>query len=150
MGTSYLTTNQKNSYNNEFNNLHATFGRPITIYQTAQETVLVTNPDNNYLFQNAPSNSLTSTIVQSGVYLARILYGKKQIRDPFNSHSNDQNQIELSAGEVRIKLDPTGSAYLANVERVQFDGKTFNVISDSRPHGLFDPNFKTFYLKNLE
>lgn len=153
MGFSYLTTAQKDSYNNEFNNIHATFGRPITIYKTALETVLVTNEANNYLFQNAPDNSLTSTVIQSGVYLARILWGKKEPLTPFNTvqrdNASDQNMIRLSEGEARIKLDPTGAAFLAGCERVQFDKAILDVVSDPRPHGLFDPNFVTYYLKRL-
>lgn len=151
MGYSYLTVAQKDSYNNEFNNLHATFGRPITIYKTAQETVLVTNPLNNYLFQGAPNNSLTSTVIQSGVYLARILWGKKEVLNPFNTvqrdNASDQNMIRLSEGEARIKLDPTGAAFLAGCEKVQFDNAILDVVTDPRPHGLFDPNFVTYYLK---
>ena len=146
MGYSYLTPGVKDSLNNEFNNIHATFGRPITIYQTAQETVLVTNDANNVLFQGAPDNSLTSTVIQSGVYLARILWGKKLALEPFSAGPDSQNQIRLSEGEARIKLDPTGAAFLASAERVQFDGSILYVKTDPRPHGLFDPNFKTFYL----
>ena len=150
MGTSLLTTDQKNSLNNVFNDIHQTFGRPITIYQSATETVLVTNPDNNFLYQQAPMNSLTSTVIQSGVYLARVLYGKREELVPFAGGGLSQNQIRLSEGEVRIKLDPTGASYLAGAERVQFDGTTFMVNTDPRPHGLFDPNFKTYYLKKVQ
>lgn len=154
MGSSYLTPAHKDVLNNEFNNIHATFGRPITIYKTAQETVLVTNPDNNYLFQNAPNNSLTSTVIQSGIYLARIKYGTKEMMNSFNTsqrnNASEQNMIRLSEGEARIKLDPTGAAFLVDCERVQFDGTIFDVKSDPRPHGLFDSNFKTFFLKRVQ
>lgn len=153
MSYSYLTAAQKTSYNDEFNNIHATFGRPITIYQTAQQTVLVTNPANNYMFQGAPDNSLTSTVIQSGVFLARILWGKKEPLTPFNSLRNEggeeQNNLFLSEGEARIKLDPTGAAFLAGCERVQFDKALLKVVTDPRPHGLFDPNFTTYYLKRI-
>ena len=150
MGTSLISAADKGSLNNVFNDIHQTFGRPITIYQSAQEVVLVTNPDNNFLYQSAPMNSLTSTVIQSGVYLARVLYGKREELVPFAGGGLAQNQVRLSEGEVRIKLDPTGAAYLAGAERIQFDGNTFMVNTDSRPHGLFDPNFKTFYLKRVQ
>lgn len=150
MGTSLLSTTLKNTLNNVFNDIHATFGRPITIYQSAQEVVLVSNPDNNFLYQQAPMNSLTSTVVQSGVYLARILYGKRQPTNQFSSPGNMQNQIELSEGQVRIKMDPTGSAFLTKAGRIQFDGVTYKLDSDPRYHGLFDPNFQTTYLKKVQ
>ena len=154
MGTSFLTTSQKNTLNNVFNDIHATFGRPITIYKTALETVMVTNPDNNYLYQGAPDNSITSKVIQSGVYLARIKYGTKEMLTPFNTtqrnNAAEQNMIRLSEGDARIKLDPTGAAFLVDCEKVQFDKTIFNVESDPRPHGLFDPNFQTFFLKRVQ
>lgn len=154
MSYSYLTVEQKNTLNNEFNNLHKTFGRPITIYKTALETVVATNPDTNVLFQNAPFNSTTNKVVQSGVYLARILYGKKEPLNPFNSAQRsaggDQNMIRLEEGEVRIKLDPTGAAFFAGCQRITFDGTIFDVETSKRPHGLFDPNFETFFLKKIQ
>lgn len=150
MATSFISPANEDALNNIFNKMQATFGRPITIYQTAQETVLVTNPNNNYLFNQAPDNSLTSTVIQSGVYLARIQWGKKQLTAQFGGAPNMQNQIQLAEGECRIKLDPTGAAFIADAERVQFDDNILYVKSDPRPHGLFDPNFRTFYLTRTQ
>lgn len=150
MGTSLLTTDQKNSLNNVFNDIHQTFGRPITIYQSATETVLVTNPDNNFLYQQAPMNSLTSSVINSGVYTARILWGKKEDLVPFAGGGLAQNQIRLQEGHARIKLDPTGAAYIAGAERIVFDSYTMMVDTSPRPHGLFDPNFRTLYLKPVQ
>lgn len=153
MGTSYLTQAQKTSYNNEFNNLHATFGRPISIYQKAQEVVVVSNPANNFFFNGAPTNDIEDSIVQSGVFLARIKYGSRENLTPFNTNqqnnASDQINIRLQEGEVRIKLDPTGAAFIAGADRIVFDGTIFENVTSKRPHGLFDPNFETFYLKKL-
>jgi hypothetical protein len=115
--------------------------------------VVLTNEANNYLFADAPFNSVMNTVVQSGVVDARILYGKKQPENQFrgtqSNYSAAQNQIQLSEGEVRIRLDPTGVALLAGCSRVQFDGDIFDVTTSKRPHGLFTPNFSDFYLKKL-
>lgn len=153
MAKPYLTNAQKEPLNNEFNNLHATFARPIVIFKTAQETVVYTNPENNYLFQQAPFNSETTTIIQSGIINARILYAKKENLALFSvdsTRSDTQNNLFLSEGDVRLKLDPTGAAFLAGCERVTFDGTIFNVVTDKRPHGLFTPNFETFFLKKIQ
>lgn len=153
MAQSYFTAAQKTLFSAPFYNLHETFARDIVIYQTAQETVISTNPDNNYLFDNAPFNSETQSFIQSGIVKARILYGKKEPLNPFNTvqsrNSAEQNMIRLEEGEARIKLDPTGAAMLRGCERVTFDGTVFNVITSPRPHGLFTPQFETFYLKKL-
>jgi hypothetical protein len=153
MGYSYLTNSQKTNWNNEFNNIHATFARPIAIYKTAKQIVINPNPDNNIFFQNAPFNSEVETIQQSGIFQARIKYGTRENLTPFNSiqyrGASEQNMIRLEEGEVRLKLDPTGAAFLAGAKRVTFDGTIFDVVTSKRPHGLFDPNFETFYLKKL-
>lgn len=149
MSYSYLSDAAKTWSNDQFNNLHATFSRPITIYKTAQQTVVLTNPENNYLFQQAPFNSVVETVIQSGIANARILYGKKQSEVQFGGAGYAQNQIQLAEGEVRIRLDPTGTALLADAKRISFDGTTFDSITSKRPHGLFSPNFNDFYLKKL-
>lgn len=149
---SYLTSVQKMAIESGLFDLHATFARPITVYRTAQEAVILTNPENNYLFQDAPFNTQTTKIQQSGICNARILYGKKENITPFNSigsSSTSQNQIWLQEGEVRIKLDATGKALVDGCERIQFDGTIFNFTTSSRPHGIFDPKFTTYYLKKL-
>lgn len=156
MGRSYLTSAQKDALGNQFYNLHATFERPITIYKTAQETVVVSNPDNNYLYAEAPFNSVTDTVLQSGIFGARIMYGKKEPLDTFQSTNSNlqggasQNIVRLSEGEVRIKLDPTGATYLQGCDRINFDGTIFDVITTKRPHGLFEPKFETFHLKKIQ
>lgn len=155
MGTSLVTNQQKTEWNNVFNDIQATFGRPIVIFKTAVETVIYSNPNHNFLFDgDVPFNTETEKIVQSGIFLARIKYGSRENLTPFNSvvtnKTEDQNIIRLKEGEVRIKLDPTGSAFLNGCERVTFDGTIFNVETDKRPHGLFEPNFDTFYLKKIQ
>lgn len=149
MGTSYLTPDEENSLNNEFNNLHATFGRPVAIFKTAQETVIQTSASNS-MFQGSPENDVVQNVIQSGVFLARILYGKKQDRNPYGGFPTQQPTVEVEEGEVRMKLDPTGAAFLAGAERVTVDGNILRVVTSPRPHGLFNPNFYTFFFKKLD
>lgn len=150
MGDSYIPSLIKDSLNNEFNNLHATFGRPIAIFKTAKETVVSTTNTHNFLFQGSPNNDVVQETVVSGIFLARVLYGKKQVRPNFGGVATQQPIIELEDGEVRLKLDPTGAAFLAGAERVTVDGNILKVITSPRPHGLFEPNFFTFYFKKLD
>ncbi len=151
----YLTPSESLALSNEFFRLHATFARPIAIFQTALQTVIATNPSNNFLFDNAPFNSTEQTIIQSGVFQARIWYARKENIAPFNStqRSNgaDQNMIRLEDGEVRVRLDATGAAMLNTCERVTFDGTIFDVQTNQRPHSLVGPpNFFDFYLKHIQ
>lgn len=151
----YLTPSQSLSLSNEFFRLHATFARPIVIFQTATHTVISTNPSNNFLFDNAPFNSPTTNVINSGIFQARILYGKKETLNPFGTvqrnNASDQNGIRLEDGEVRIRLDATGAAFLSSCERVTFDNTIFDVETTQRPHSLVGPpNFFDFYLKKIQ
>lgn len=153
MGTSYLSDAQKTVLNDEFNNLHATFARPITIWKTAEQVIISTSADTNYMFAGAPGNSETLIIQQSGVFQARILYGKKQTMDMFNStqwrNSADQNNLWMQEGEARIRLDPTGATFLVGSKNVTMDGTIFEIVTSKRPHGLFNPNFFDFFIKKV-
>lgn len=133
-------------------NLHATFGRPIVIYRTATQIIIDSKPDHSYMFAGAPSNSSTLVIQSSGVFLARVLYGKKQDLAPFNSvqwrNSAEQNNLFLQEGEARLKLDPTGAAFIEGCENVVFDGNIMTLVQSKRPHSVIGtPNFFDFYVK---
>lgn len=148
-----FSASEKLSLSNTFNDLHDTFSRPIFMYKKANEVVIYNNPEHNFLWNDAPSNSTTETTVESGSFPARILYGRDQKRENFGANTNNnaegQNQSTLEMGMVRIKLDPTGAAFLGDAERVKFDNEIFEVITSARPHGLFTTQFYTYYLKKL-
>lgn len=151
--SSYLSDSEKDDYDAQFFNLHKTFARPITIWKSAQQIVITTNPANNYLFESAPFNDTTNIIQVSGVFQARILYNKNEELKNFTTtnrnEASDQINILRQAGDVRIRVDVTGANYLFDAKRVTFDGEIFNVTTSQRPHGLFNPNFYDFFLTKL-
>ncbi len=154
MGTSFLPQSTQTFINDQMNNLHATFGRPIVIYRTATQIIIDSKPDNNYMFGGAPSNSETMIIQSSGIFLARVLYGKKQDLAVFDNArfrgSSEQNNLFLQEGEARLKLDPTGAAFIEGCENVVFDGNIMTLVQSKRPHSVIGPpNFFDFYVKKL-
>jgi hypothetical protein len=153
MSYSYLSEATKTWANDQFNNLHETFKRPITIWKTAEQIIIAQNPENNWMFASAPFNSETVVVQQSGVFGARILYGKKEALTPINSiqfrNTTEQNNLWLQEGEVRIRLDPTGTAFLQGAKKVTFDDTVFEIVTSKRPHGLFTPNFNDFTLRKV-
>jgi hypothetical protein len=50
---------------------------------------------------------------------------------------------------VRLKLDVSGSAYLADAKNVVFDGTMFEKATSKRPHGLFTGQYYTYFLKKV-
>ena len=152
MSASLLTDAQKADLSNQFFAVHDTYARPIIVYQTAYQTIISTNPNTNILFEMAPFNGTKQTIIQSGIFQARILYGKKEPLDAFQGAGpTNQSMILLEDGEVRLRVDATGALFLNSSERVTFDNAVFNVQSSVRPHGLTGPpNFFDFYLKKVQ
>lgn len=135
-----------------FNNLHATFARPIVIFRDENQVIMTTpSPNDNFLFPGAPNNSFVSGVTTSGIFLARIKYPENQPLDFFYSSqgtSEDQNSTRKTDGLVRIKLDPTGSTYLEGAQRVKLDGDLFSLERGKQPHGLVSQiQFYTYFLK---
>jgi hypothetical protein len=150
---SLFSQTEKDSLSSVFSTLHDTFSRPIYIFKQRDETIITENPNHNFLWESAPSNTETQSVIVSGVFNARILYGKEQKQQNFVSPkiggAEDQNSSRLEMGEVRIKLDATGAAFLGGAQRVKFDDEVFQITSSKRPHGLFEPKWYTFFLKKL-
>lgn len=151
--SSLIASGTKNLLENQFNLIHDTFARPIIIYRQGENIVINPNPGNNMFFSgpNVPFNDTVQTIAVSGIFNARVLYSKKEelsMFEPFGIRKlgGDQVNLQYEAGDVRIKLDPTGASYLFDAKRCTFDGEVFTIRTSKRPHGLFTPKFYDFYL----
>lgn len=150
MGQSLIPLVQQGPLDAAFHDLHATLGRPVAIFRTAKEIVISTSNSHNFLFQGAPTNDVVQEIVQSGVFLARVLYGGKQERLTFGGVPTQQPLLGLEDGEVRLKLDATGAAFLAGAERVIVDGNILKVFTSAKQHSLIGaPQFQDFYFKKI-
>lgn len=151
--TSFIKDSQKGGLEAAFSNLHDTFGRNIAMFKNGQQITISTSQNNDFIWEGAPQNDQFQTVPVSGVFKARILYGKVQNRNQFNSATQgkgtDQVNIELDVGDVRIKLDATGAEFIKDAARVILDGDIFNIETPKRPHGLFNPQFYDFILKRL-
>ncbi len=137
---------------NQFFNLADTFARPVAFFKTAEEIVISTSVDNNVYFPGAPGNDVIQTIQQSGVFNARIKYDPKEVMTLFagqTTNTADQITAKVQNGWVRLKLDATGMAFMENTTRMRLDGDIFEVMTSKRPHGLFTPDFWTYYGKKL-
>lgn len=155
---SYVSTSMSGSFQNAMQSLHATFARPIIIYQAGQQTVIYSNPNHNFLYpdtsNNTGVNTQVSTTVVSGVYMARIHYEKKQTvgllaNSEISVERMEQLNIKNKMGEVKIILDATGYAVVENCQRISFDNSIYQVRSDPRPHGVVGVYFYNLYLTPL-
>lgn len=155
--TSLVSPGDAADYQNAMQQLHTTFARPITIYQTATQMVIATSPTHNFLYPDTPNNTNNTQvqdIVSSGVYLARIHYAKEQktelmANSELAADRTEQLNIKNRIGDVKIILDVTGFAVAETCTRIFFDGNVYQVRSDSRPHGVVGVYFYNLYLTPL-
>jgi len=151
--SSFILPSQQGALEAAFSQLHDTFGRDIVMFKSAQQITISTNVENNFIWESAPTNDVVQSIPVSGVFKARIKYANKQDRQKVAGSvagkGGDQLNVEMEFGDVRLKLDATGAAFMKDATRVMLDGDIFNIESPKRPHGLFNPQFYDFTLKRL-
>ena len=147
---SLINDENKTDMQNVMKSIHNTFARDIKFIKDAKRIILSTDPHYNYLYKTVRGS--VSTIkreITEKTFKARVLYVGRQDEGLFDSEANAQIKVEKNVGEVRIKVDSTGHSYLKDAKRVELDGRLFTVSTDERPHGLFEPQFFTFYLKPI-
>lgn len=147
--SSLLSDCNKAALQNVFYDIHDTFARPIVAFKTVTRVTVSTNPNYNPFYDAPAVNDVTQNITQSGIFYARIKYNAEEELNLIQGGPPSQVIAAEEDGVVRLKVDVTGAAYFFDTERVTFDDELFEVVTSKRPHGLFTPNFYTFYLKKL-
>jgi len=147
-----FTSSEKSDLESVFDDLHDTFGRSLIAFKDSTKTIISTNADFNYLYNNVKGDA-TKTIKNVTQYKsikARILYEDKQRETLYDAEANAQIKVDRPVGTVRLKVDKDGYDYLKDSKRIELDGKVFVFDSDVRPFGLFSPKYYTFYLRLAE
>lgn len=153
--TSLLTAAEKAQCEAAIASVADTFSRPLVIVRMAEQIVISDSPAHSFIWPQAPANTPTNVIPVTGVYQGRIWYERRQPLDLLNSTQasrigSDQINVQVQDGTARLKLDPAGATFIAGAERVQFDGNTFTIESTARPHGVFTPQYYTYWLKRTQ
>lgn len=151
---SLLTNAEKAQCEAAIQSVADTFSRPLVIVRMAEQIVISDVPTHSFIWPQAPANTPTTVIPVTGVYQGRIWYERRQTLSLLSSTQNkagtDQLSIQAQDGTARLKLDASGAAFIAGAQRVQFDGNTFTIESTARPHGVFTPQYYTFWLKRTQ
>jgi hypothetical protein len=148
MATNLISASERTALNAVIDDIHETFAREITVYKEASQVVIITDPNYNPLYNTAGQ---TTSIVNTPVYKtfkARIHYND-DIGKKYWSESGLASQIKLEAvvGSIRLKIKATDYDYIKDARRFDVDGKRYVLNSTFRPHGLFDNQYYTLYLK---
>lgn len=142
-----LNDDQKAAIFADFARAMETFARPLTVYQEAQRTVVVSNPDFNPIEDwNQNNTDIQNTPVFSTIS-GRILWSKDQewrYLTPGGLHPSQLKLKDATKASCRLKVDSTGYALLRTAKKVQIDGILMDPDSEPRQHGPFGTGFWTF------
>jgi hypothetical protein len=148
MATNLISASERTALNAVIDDVHETFAREITVFKEASQIVIITDPNFNPLYN---TSGQTTSYVNTPVYKTfkvRIYYND-DISKKYWSESGLASQIKLEVvvGSVRIKMRADDYDYIKDGRRFDVDGKRFVLNSSFRPHGLFDNQYYTLYLK---
>lgn len=143
--TDLISQDDKDRFDNVFNDLHDTFSREITIFKKAKKTFISTNQTYNALYSRVSNQKEKESTVSAIKVKARITY--------FNEAYKRENQENFALGfdipgdYVRIKIDEEGYTALKNVTDLEIDGELFNIVSDASKSGIFSVKYYQYILK---
>jgi hypothetical protein len=145
MSLSFLSSTLKSQIQGVFDDVHVTLGKEITAYKDAERNVVALTPAYNHLYD--VGGSLSKTTVSS-TFTARIKYLKSSDKLLNDGSIRAQLKVPLPEGVVRVKVDPTGFAFLQDAKRIELDGTRYSILNDSFPKsiGPFDFRYYAFYL----
>lgn len=149
--SSLISDSDKTAYATAFQQNVDTWVRPLIVYQEPQKTVIISDPNYNpYEAYNQNNTEIQNTPIFTTIS-GRILYDKDQewsFMRPYTNGGANEAQIKVknqSVRSVRLKVDISGFNLLQTAKKVEIDGQLFDLESLARPHGLFTPNYFTFY-----
>jgi hypothetical protein len=141
---SLVSNAEKLSWANEFNNIHDTFARPVTVWKTPERVVVSSDPNYNFLYNEQESIEVTYIPV-SGKFDCRI-----QWQDPSKMGGWPEIREEVRGNICRIKAKKDFVDFISDAEKIEIDGRPVQALGTNRPHGLFNIDFYTLFFKESE
>jgi hypothetical protein len=121
------------------------FSRRIVIHKEPLRTIEVLD-EANYPGYGEASNQTNYTYTPvSGIYSGRIVHADDQIEAPLR-----QLDMRIPHGGALLKVEEPAKNFILNgkTERIEADGKIFNVISDYKVKHYLGTQFYIFTLEN--
>lgn len=145
---SLLTDAEKASLSAVLQSGVQTWFRPLTVYQEAQRTVVVSDPNFNPIEAwNQNATNIENTPVYTTISGA-ILWSKNQdwrYITPGGVHPSQLKIKDATNQACRLKVDASGYALLSTAKQVTIDGVQMDLDTQPRPHGLFGVDRYTFH-----
>ena len=140
-----ISTTERAALGSMFNDIFDTFKRDIVIHKEPKKIINQISTSQIFGYGDYSDVINYQYVPVTGVYPAIIKYTDKQTAN-FVEEINSQTSV----GTASIKVKKDCRDFIANgkTEKITFDGKTFNVISDDAVKSFL--NATDFYLFQLE
>jgi len=140
---SLITSEEKAILTGTFQDVFDTFKREIIIYKEPKETISDISESLIFGYEDSNSTNYTYTPV-SGSFYGTVRYNDLQEED-FQPTMN----MDISKGVVRIKVQKEAKDFIeeGKTDRIEFDDKTFDIISDVAVKRFLDSEFFVYYLQ---
>ena len=141
---SLITSEEKAILTGTFQDVFDTFKREILIYKEPKETI--SDISESLIFGYDEFSNSTNYTYQpvSGSFHGTVRYNDLQEED-FQPTMN----MDISKGVVRIKVQKEAKDFIeeGKTNRIEFDDKTFDIISDVAVKRFLDSEFFVYYLQ---
>ena len=147
--SSLISEGQKAALQGVMLDLHDTWKLPFQAYKEQKKVILSHNPNYSSAYKN-PQGLTNSTPVSKTIW-ARLYYVPKglEVASP-NISNQDALRLALAEIQLRIKIVKEDYEFLKDAERIEVEGQIYTIHSAERPHGLFNAQFYTIYLKRVD
>lgn len=143
-----FTDAEKSFFASCIHDVHETFCRDITVCSEPIRTVVDPNVNPLYQFPRDASKVVLTPV--STVINARILAGTPSNETLADGTKYNDVPVAIPAGKVRIKVEKQYHQLISDCKRIDIDGMKYTVESHSRPHGIFETNYYTYFLRPIE
>lgn len=152
-----LSSTEKAVYQSVIRDIHDTWKRPITIFKTPERIILTENPNFNFVYDDSAPNTVENYTVNSGIFYARIFYMKSDVDNATVLTAPNLGKSEFGDARlinpfnmVQIKIDESGHQFIQGAKLIEIDTEKYSVLSAGRRHGLFIPEYYTYWLQRAE
>lgn len=145
---SLISDSEKQVLSGVFNDVFDTFKREVVVYKEPVKTITTINEAALFGYSEESNISNYSYVAESGSFHAIIKYQDKQDENYYSEMG-----APLPVGEVRIKVKRDCRDYINNghkTEKLVFDDKSWNIVSDDSVKRFLDSEFYVYYLERAK
>ena len=148
--TDLLSLSQKSGVHSILADIHDTFSRSITIYKMGDYVEFVSDDsDYNPIYgRDKDSKSSTPELIAHSTKVRIKYFAEHELGEESQERSN--LGIELSYGDVRLKMDEEAYLLVKGSSRIDIDGQPYKTKSDVSRSGPFNADYYIMYLQRSD